>query len=113
MLRLIGEARKPGEWLENFMSGDERRLAVGCLGIGNFTRLVGWGAAPLDFQFAVSDYKNGIYQAGPTALRKIGAAMNLARVSIYRRLTELVAAGQVTATGNTRNVKYAAFPCNM
>ena len=48
-------------------------------------------------------------EAGPTAPREIGAAMNLSRVSIYRRLTEMVAAGQVTATGNTRNVKYAAI----
>lgn len=47
--------------------------------------------------------------SGPTAPRAIGAAMNLSRVSIYRRLTEMVTAGQVTATGNTRNVKYAAI----
>lgn len=47
--------------------------------------------------------------AGPTTPREIGASMNLSRVSTYRRLTALLAAGQVTATGHTRNAKYAAI----
>jgi predicted transcriptional regulator len=48
-------------------------------------------------------------QAGPSSPRTIAAAINQTRISTYRRLTALVAAGQVTATGKTRNVKYAAI----
>lgn len=48
-------------------------------------------------------------EAGPTTPRAIGAALNLSKVSTYRRLTTLIAAGQVSATGNTRNVKYSAI----
>jgi DNA-binding MarR family transcriptional regulator len=47
-------------------------------------------------------------QAGPSSPREIGAAMNLSRVTTYRRLTAMVVAGQVTATGHTHNVKYSA-----
>lgn len=44
--------------------------------------------------------------SGPTTPREIGAAMNLSRITIYRRLNALAATGQIAATGNTRNVKY-------
>lgn len=47
---------------------------------------------------------------GPASPREISAAMNLSRVTTYRRLGELVAAGQVTATGSTRSVRYTASP---
>jgi DNA invertase Pin-like site-specific DNA recombinase len=45
--------------------------------------------------------------AGPTTPREIGAATNLSRITIYRRLNALAATGQIAATGNTRNVRYA------
>ena len=47
-------------------------------------------------------------RAGPTAPRRIGAEMQLSIASTYRRLAELVSAGQVACTGNTRNRSYAA-----
>lgn len=47
-------------------------------------------------------------RAGPTAPRRIGAEMQLSIASTYRRLAELVSAGQVACTGNTRNRTYAA-----
>lgn len=46
-------------------------------------------------------------QRGPTSPREIGAAMNMSRASIYRRLSILESAGQVAVTGNTRSVKYS------
>jgi hypothetical protein len=46
-------------------------------------------------------------RAGPTAPRRIGAEVQLSIASTYRRLAELVSAGQVACTGNTRNRTYA------
>jgi DNA-binding IclR family transcriptional regulator len=46
-------------------------------------------------------------RSGPTAPRRIGAEMQLSIASTYRRLAELVSAGQVACTGNTRNRTYA------
>ena len=42
-------------------------------------------------------------RAGPTAPRRIGAEVELSTASTYRRLAELVSAGQIACMGNTRN----------
>ncbi len=48
-------------------------------------------------------------RAGPTAPRRIGAEIQLSLASTSRRLAELVSAGKVACTGNTRNRRYAAI----